>query len=118
MAKSALLKAKFTCEFNTTHTTFISGTTQKNFVEAHHLVPVSLTGKGYFNVNLDVCENIISLCPNCHRAIHYGNAPTKIEILKKLYDSRKEQLSSKGIALDLEELSEIYGVSESLNMEL
>ena len=35
------------------------------FLEVHHILPLSRGG-------LDVIENVIALCPNCHRRRHHG----------------------------------------------
>lgn len=38
-----------------------------DFIEAHHIIPVSERRAG------SLCtENIVLLCPNCHREVHYG----------------------------------------------
>lgn len=109
-AKKALINAHYKCEFNEEHQSFISGTTQRNYVEAHHLVPVSLTNTDEFKFNLDVIENLIALCPNCHRAIHYGDTATKMELLIKFFNERHENLNKKGIQTTLEQIYTIYGI--------
>lgn len=35
------------------------------YLEVHHKLPLALGGE-------DTVENAIALCPNCHRALHYG----------------------------------------------
>ncbi|MFT5675217.1 MAG: hypothetical protein ACI808_001147 [Paraglaciecola sp.] len=109
-AKKALINARYKCEFDEEHQTFTSGSTQNNYVEAHHLVPVSLTNTSEFKFKLDVIENLIALCPNCHRAIHYGDAATKMEILTKLFTERHEKLNERGIEITLEQIFTIYGI--------
>lgn len=44
---------------------FISKTTGEPYLETHHIIPLSLGGK-------DTIDNVIALCPNCHRKRHYG----------------------------------------------
>ena len=44
---------------------FISKITGEPYLETHHIIPLSLGGK-------DTIENVIALCPNCHRKRHYG----------------------------------------------
>ena len=29
--------------------------------------------KNFLHANIDREENIVCICPNCHRAIHYGS---------------------------------------------
>lgn len=59
-----------------------------------------------FSVSLDVENNIVSLCSNCHNLLHYG---TDFEpVLKKLYDERKSELEKAGIRISFEELMKYY----------
>lgn len=60
-----------------------------------------------FNVSLDVEENIVSLCSNCHNQIHYGADADKL--IEKLYEERKDALASVGIIITLEQLLLMYG---------
>lgn len=59
-----------------------------------------------FDISLDVEENIVSLCSNCHNLLHYGKDFEPL--LLKLYEERKELLSHVGIAISYEELVEMY----------
>jgi 5-methylcytosine-specific restriction protein A len=43
-----------------------------------------------FDTSLDVEENIISLCCNCHKQIHLGQGYE--DMLEKIYNERKELL--------------------------
>ncbi len=70
---------KFLCCVDHAHNTFISKGV--NYVEGHHVIPM-FQQKNY-NFPLDDVNNIVSLCPNCHREIH--SADNKIDILNKLY---------------------------------
>lgn len=112
IGKIALQNADYKCENVSDHTTFTSNTTNKPFMEAHHLIPISYQGCMWdkFGVNIDCVENIASLCPNCHRAIHYSIKSTKRELIEKLYNSQRKKMMGIGLAVTLEELFEIYGV--------
>lgn len=79
-------RAGFQCEIDNNHKSFISSK-QHNYVEAHHIIPLSFQDK--FTVNLDTLENLISLCPVCHKAIHQGNREEKLKVLKQIYNIRK-----------------------------
>lgn len=68
------------------------------------LVPLAYSDK--FNVSLDVEENLVSLCSNCHNNLHYGKDFESL--LKKLYKDRKEVLAKFGINISFEELLRIY----------
>ncbi|MBD3385491.1 HNH endonuclease, partial [candidate division KSB1 bacterium] len=44
---------------------FLNRRTGEPYLETHHLIPLSEGGK-------DNLDNVIALCPNCHRKRHYG----------------------------------------------
>ena len=48
---------------------------QLQFVEVHHLIPMEKQND--FEDSLDVPENIVALCPNCHRKIHLASKSEK-----------------------------------------
>lgn len=101
---NALKLAKFKCEYNILHESFIRKNTDKKYMEAHHLVPMCFSK--YFEYSLDVEENIVSLCSECHKKIHYGNA--RFEMLKILYEQRKDKLKKAGIDITFDELKQMY----------
>ncbi len=102
----ALRNANYECENSKTHNTFISKKSGHQFVEAHHLIPMEYQGE--FDCSIDVPENIISLCPNCHRAFHNSEDTLKKELLLKFFNSRKQGLASRGIQINLSKLLEYY----------
>lgn len=114
IAKEALEKAQFKCEIDPLHQTFISNVTNQNFVEAHHLVPMRLQHQ--FNVSLDVPGNIVSLCPNCHRAIHFGNSNLVKSLISQLYKSRESSLLKFGIQLKLDDFLACYMRTKEKNI--
>jgi 5-methylcytosine-specific restriction protein A len=73
------------------------------YTEPHHIVPMSK--QDYFENSLDVEENIISLCCNCHKQIHLGKGFE--DMLRKIYAERKDVLK-KGIEILLEDLILFY----------
>ena len=109
---TAIDNASFKCENNNVHNTFISAKTKNPFFEAHHLIPMEFYDD--FNYSIDIPENIISLCPNCHRAFHNSIEKTKVELIKKFFDLRKLSLKKRGINLTKEKLLQYYKVNENL----
>ncbi|MGQ8335814.1 HNH endonuclease [Sunxiuqinia sp. A32] len=109
IAFTALAKAKFKCEFNSSHTSFISETSRKNYMEGHHLVPMKYQEK--FQISLDVPENIISLCPTCHRAIHFATLKYKEEMIRKFFKRRINALRSREVNINFDELRDYYNIS-------
>jgi hypothetical protein len=61
----ALLRSKGICGRCGNTAPFKSARTGMPFLEVHHIKPLSENG-------LDIIENVIALCPNCHRNAHYG----------------------------------------------
>lgn len=107
---TALDNANFNCENNTGHNTFISAKSGNQFVEAHHFIPMEFQDD--FDVSIDVPENIISLCPNCHRAFHNSIEETKTALITKFYLKRKELLERRGITTSVREIMNYYKVLE------
>lgn len=100
----ALTMADYMCEFDPTHTTFTRKVDGLPYTEPHHLVPMGFSS--IFDVSLDIEENIVSLCSNCHNHLHYGKDIQ--QILEKIYHKRKELLKSVGIDVSFEELLAMY----------
>lgn len=105
IAKTALEIADYKCEYENEHLTFINKS-GKPFMEMHHLIPMS--AQDDFENNLDCIENIISLCPNCHSAIHYGNEDWRRTYLRSLHLKREKELKEAGIYISFEQLFEKY----------
>lgn len=106
IAVQALRKADYTCEIDKSHNHFISKYTQKNYVEAHHLIPMKYQSE--FTYSLDIESNIVSLCLVCHKKLHYAAFEEKKSILEKLYLNRKQLLHRSGIALKLTDFYRMY----------
>lgn len=111
VAKSALIAAKYTCAIDSAHKTFMT----KNgvpYMEGHHLIPctVRISEKIWkkFNKNIDCYENIVCLCPNCHREVHYGEWGCKSEKVRIMLKRQEEKLKSIGVLITEEELLSIY----------
>lgn len=104
MAAIALKKAGYKCELNNNHECFIRKSNNTPYTEVHHLIPLSNHGK--FEKSLDIPENIVSLCSNCHNEIHYGKDAKKL--IEKLFNERKEKLHKAGIDIELKELLKMY----------
>lgn len=109
IAKRVLEDSSYLCSVDHSHTTFV-GRSGKPYMEAHHLIPCTVLNSERFRgiSKLDRKENIICICPNCHRALHFGNATLQEDLLKKLFSTRKSQLLNVGLDLSLEELISTY----------
>ena len=105
-AVNALTLASYKCEIDGNHYTFIRKKNNKPYTEPHHLVPMAFSER--FDVSLDVEENIVSLCSNCHNLLHYGRDAK--ELLNILYQKRKNMLANVGIDIDIDDLYEMYNL--------
>lgn len=54
-------------------------------------------------MSLDVYANIIGLCPNCHRQLHFGKQDEIRDILKPIYTARADRFHNSGIILSKDE---------------
>lgn len=104
VAMNALAHANYKCEVDINHTTFLRKNLDIGYTESHHLIPMSYTD--LFSVSLDIEENIVSLCSNCHNLLHYGRDFK--DILEKIYNERKDDLNKVGIDITFEELLNMY----------
>lgn len=96
LRNQALVFADWRCEVDPDHKSFIAESNHKPFMEGHHLIPLNLQPQ--FDRRLDVYANIVSLCPLCHRKIHYGVAREREEMFYQLYESRAQRLLNSGIS--------------------
>jgi 5-methylcytosine-specific restriction protein A len=80
--------------------------TKMNFVEAHHLVPMQFQER--FEPCLDVLENVVVLCPTCHRKLHHGQIADKKIILTLLHQARDEGLKSRGLEIGPNDLVALF----------
>lgn len=110
-SKLALLHAGFCCAADNKHTTFQT-TRGVQYMEGHHLIPCTYGNATRFweerERNIDCEENIVCLCPTCHRRVHFGSNAEKEAILRVLYNHQIKRLESIGLGLKFEELLNLY----------
>lgn len=90
VAKTVLVLNQYKCECYSGDKSF---NTSDNhiYAEAHHLIPMKFQ-KEFHEFNLDRTDNIVSLCPICHNAIHYGNLEEKFKRLRILFEKKENQI--------------------------
>jgi len=59
----------YSCQVNQQHNSFIAN--NFNYVEGHHVIPIYQSKN--FDFDLDDVNNILSLCPNCHKEVHLAD---------------------------------------------
>lgn len=111
VSKAAIRRNNFTCCINDKHESFTS-TQGVKYMEGHHLIPCNVENVKYYwykyNVNIDCIENIVTLCPNGHKAIHLATEIEKVEFISNLYYKKIKDLESIDINITLEELVKLY----------
>jgi hypothetical protein len=80
----------------------------KNYLELHHLIPREF--RNDFSYSIEVLANYITLCPRCHRQIHFAVDRERKHLINALYDERKDRLAMVGLGLDLNGIYEYYKV--------
>lgn len=98
----AIVGANYQCEIDGNHKTFISKSTNKQYMEAHHAIPMEKQSI-FPNNSLDIYANIVCLCPICHRLVHYGIESEKKIVVDKIYFKRADRLRKSGIRLSKSE---------------
>lgn len=107
IGKGALARAGYICE-NCGQGTFTARSTGQNFMEPHHLIPLSR--QGYYGSKIDITANLICLCPNCHSKIHYGLKPDIQVMLRTFLAARDADLKIGGIDIDENTLFAYYNI--------
>lgn len=101
-------RANYSCEISNGHQTFKNAADHQNYIEAHHLIPMA--AQDYYKYTIDFADNIVTLCPTCHRQIHYAVPDEKAELLEKLFNERQNSYMKYGIDIDLTRLKNFYGL--------
>lgn len=101
-------KSNYKCEMDNSHVTFISAKNQMPYMEAHHLIPMA--AQDYYENTIDFADNIVTLCPNCHRKIHHASLQEKAVMIDYLYQKHEKLYESHGIKINKKTLMNYYGI--------
>lgn len=110
LGRVAIERAYYCCENDPNHKTFISEKTNKNFMEAHHFVPVKYQQEIWrkYKINVDCVENIVSLCPTCHRAFHNGTKEVKSNLIDNIFNKIIPKYKSIKFTISIDEIKKLY----------
>ncbi len=97
-ALARMKQSHYQCEYDADHSLFVAHSTNKPYLEAHHLIPMSM--QKTLSKSLDTLHNIYCLCPHCHRAIHHAKKNTVKEIITVLVSKRPEVLEVLDVGLN------------------
>lgn len=101
-------RSHWECDLNNNHFTFINKSDGNPYMEGHHLIPMSV--QDYYEHTLDFADNIVCLCPNCHRKIHYAEDEQKKELLEVLFNKQKNKYSNFKININFKDLLTFYEI--------
>ena len=87
LVKKRMELSRFTCEYSKTHKLFVARSTGSRYVEVHHVIPLNFQGE-FVGKKLDHINNLYSLCPYCHAAVHHTEGRVARKLLSKMYDDR------------------------------
>jgi hypothetical protein len=109
---TVLANCNYLCNCNDLKHFYFEATNFQNYVECHHIIPMNRQEEYWFtkNVNLDIPQNIVALCPNCHSQIHLGSRSARLKIISELYVRNKAQLLSFDPDLTLSLLASYYNI--------
>lgn len=83
----------------------------KIYLEGHHMI--QMENAKFFQHDIDIVENIIPVCPNCHKKLHNANSEIVKTMVRQYCDNvDKKSLIKKGVFVDVETLLNFYGISE------
>jgi len=107
-----LRKANYLCDCNDSKHFYFESVELNNYVEGHHIVPMNRQQEYYFDgeINLDIPNNIVPLCPTCHCQIHLGSRQSRVKIISELYVRNKSKLLAFNPKLTLAILASYYNI--------
>ena len=89
---------------------FTSKTDNENYLEVHHFIPREFSND--FDNSIEVLENYIALCPNCHAKIHRAADKERKKLIDYIYKERKSDLKNRGLAVSEKTLYEYYKIDD------
>lgn len=117
-----LKQANYICGCHNDKHFYFESVALHNYVEGHHIIPMNRQEEYYFNynINLDIADNIIALCPNCHCQIHLGSKKARLKILGEIFVRNFTKLRNINEKISLSLLASYYniGITEAEEREL
>lgn len=112
LKKLAKLNSGYKCIFDECEMCkyFTAKENNKNYLEIHHLIPREFAND--FDNTIEIIENYVALCPNCHRKIHLATDSERKHLINILYNQRKDILEKRGLPIEKEQLYKYYKIDE------
>lgn len=99
---AALKKANYICELCGKKHTFLDRDGHEYF-DGHHLIMYNPSTQSRYEKSLDIPRNIICLCPECHKKVHFSSNEVIKDIVVSLFMNHRDLLD----IYDIESLDEI-----------
>lgn len=87
LVKKRMELSRYMCEYSENHKLFVARSTGSRYVEVHHIIPLNFQDE-FASKKLDNINNLYSLCPYCHAAVHHAEGRVARKLLSKMYDDR------------------------------
>ena len=87
LVKKRMELSRYMCEYSENHKLFVARSTGSRYVEVHHITPLNFQDE-FASKKLDNINNLYSLCPYCHAAVHHAEGRVARKLLSKMYDDR------------------------------
>ena len=117
-----LQKANYLCNCHDAKHFYFESIALHNYVEGHHIIPMNRQEEYYlnFNINLDIANNIVALCPTCHCQIHLGSRKARLKILAEIFIRNISKLRNINDKISLSLLASYYniGITDDEEKEL
>jgi len=108
IALQSFKSAAHKCEVDSSHNLFTSRASGLPFLEAHHLIPLKYQ-RGYKS-SLDIQQNVVALCPYCHRLIHHSTASETKDAIDILAEKHSDLFNLRKLAAS--DLYRLYNCEE------
>ncbi|YCM42235.1 HNH endonuclease signature motif containing protein [Verrucomicrobiaceae bacterium 227] len=96
------------CHIDSSCRYFTSRSSNLNYLEAHHFIPLEY--QPYFPQSLDIIENIVALCPFCHRAFHHAKEDFTRDLISQIIPQHGGLLEK--FSLDHEDVLSLYNCEQ------
>lgn len=107
-----LKRAEYLCDCHNLKHFYFESVEKHNYVEAHHIIPMNRQAEYYLEhgINLDIIDNVIPLCPNCHKKIHLGSRNARLNILSEIFIKHNLTLKKINENLTFQMLASYYNI--------
>lgn len=108
LKKIAKTASNYRCEYDSIENCkyFTSKENDENYLEIHHFIPRQFSND--FDYSIEVLENYVALCPNCHRKIHSAVDRERKHLLHILLNNRANDLQNVGLNVTQKNVSDYY----------